>query len=504
MIPRPPVVAVLGHIDHGKTTLLDFIRHSAVAAKEAGGITQHTGAYEITHTASDGAQKKITFLDTPGHEAFSQMRARGAKVADIAVLVVAADEGVKPQTLEALAHINASGALLVVAINKMDKPEAQPEKVKQQLAEKGILLEGWGGTVPNQELSAKSGKGVPELLSLILLVAELAELKADPAVPAEGIVIETRKDPRSGNVVTLLITNGTLRQGEYFSAGKAIGRARNITAPDGAAVSEASFSSPVAVVGFETLPMTGERFYARKDKKSAQAFSESFAYEEAVSSAGPGGHIIKSEKPILYVVLKTDVAGTQEALEKIIQGMDFPKAAVKTVKADVGEVTEGDVRFAESAGAIIAAFKVKFAPSAAKLALGRGITLIRGETVYELTDLIRQKLRELLPPEVIRSEIGTVSVLATFKMEKTKMVVGGKVSSGKIRKGAKVEVSRKAAPLFCGKITQLQHNKAEVAEVQQGRECGIMIVPAAAQEALIAVGDELLIYEEKLAPQALE
>lgn len=503
MIPRPPIVAVLGHIDHGKTTLLDFIRHSAVAAKEAGGITQHTGAYEIIHTAHNGVQKKITFLDTPGHEAFSRMRARGAKVADIAVLVVAADEGVKPQTLEALAHINASGALLVVAINKIDKPEAHAEKVKQQLAEKGVLLEGWGGTVPNQELSAKSGKGVPELLSLIVLVAELAELKADPTLPAQGIVIETRKDSRAGNAITLLITNGTLRQGEYLSAGKAIGKIRSIITPGGVAVSEATFSSPVVVAGFEMLPEVGEQFHAHKDKKSAQAFAESHASHTAVF-AGTAREDALSEKKILYVVLKTDVAGTQEALEHIIQGMDFPKAAVKTVKADVGEVTEGDIGFAESAGAIIAAFKVKSTPSAVKFALERGVALVRGETVYELADAIKEKLRELLPPEITRNEIGRVSVRATFKMEKTKMVVGGAVSSGKVKKGAKVEVSRKGAPLFTGKITQLQHNKEEATEVQQGRECGMMIVPSAAQETLIAAGDELLVYEEKMTLQALE
>jgi len=251
LVTRPPVVAVLGHIDHGKTTLLDFIRKSTVAAKEAGSITQHIGAYEIVHTTPDGLQKKITFLDTPGHEAFFKMRARGAKVADIAVLVVAADEGVKPQTLEALEHIKKSGATLIVAINKIDKPEAKPEKIKQQLAEKDVLLEGWGGNVPNQELSSKTGKGIPDLLSLILLAAELEELKVDPSAPAEGVIIEAHKDAQVGNVVTLLIKNGTLRKGSWIAAGSAIAKIKHMSAAGGVSATEATCSAPVVVIGFE-------------------------------------------------------------------------------------------------------------------------------------------------------------------------------------------------------------------------------------------------------------
>lgn len=504
MTARPPVVAVLGHIDHGKTTLLDHIRKSAVAAKESGGITQHMGAYEVEHTLEDGTKKRITFLDTPGHEAFSKMRARGAKVADIAVLVVAADEGIKPQTLEALEHIQASGATLVVAINKIDKPEAKPEKVKQQLAEKGLLLEGWGGTVPNQELSAKTGKGVPDLLTLLLLAADLAELKADPSVPAEGVVIESHKDPRVGNIATLLIRNGTLNQGDYVVAGGALGKIRSIAITGGTAARSAAFSSPVVVSGFESLPAVGDTFRTTGDKKEAE--TEAARARQSAKTAPPAAKAAETEagaKPVLNVVLKADVAGTKEALEKMIGDMNFAQAAARVVKSDVGEVGEGDVSFAESVKGIIAAFKVKPAASAAKLIQNKGMTLLSGETVYELADAVKGELRKLLPPEVVRRDLGKISILATFKMDKTKMVVGGKVADGKIKKGAKADVKRKGAVLFSGKITQLQHNKADVAEVQQGRECGMMLVPSAPQDTLIQAGDELVIYEEETALKEL-
>src|SRR3990170_1185675 len=267
---RPPVVAVLGHIDHGKTTLLDYIRKANVAGKEAGGITQHIGAYEITHQTADGQEKKITFIDTPGHEAFSKMRSRGAQVADIAILVVAADEGAKPQTLEALEQILASKAILIVAINKMDRPEAKPERVKQQLAEKGVLLEGWGGAVPNQEISAKTGQGVPELLDLILLAAEMEELKADPSAPAEGVVIESHKDAKIGNSAALIIKNGAMRVGNYITCNGTVDKIKSIRKSDGQPVSEAAFSSPVLVTGFNELPLVGEVFRTAPDSKTAE------------------------------------------------------------------------------------------------------------------------------------------------------------------------------------------------------------------------------------------
>jgi len=496
--PRPPIVAVLGHIDHGKTTLLDFIRKSSVAAKESGNITQHIGAYEIVHTMSDGAKKRITFLDTPGHEAFSKMRARGAKVADIAVLVVAADDGVKPQTLEALEHITASGTTLVVALNKIDKQEAKPERVKQQLAEKGILLEGWGGAVPNQELSAKNGKGVPELLGLLLLVADVAELKGDPSLAAEGVVIEAHKDARVGNTATLLITNGTLTKGEYVSAGNAFGKIKNMCASDGTAVDSATFSSPVVVQGFVGLPEVGERFRVSEDKKTAERHAAAFGAEQEKADASASDTEAIEEKPTLNIVLKADASGTKEAIEKMMMELGIEGVNARIIKSGVGDVNEGDIATAESAHGVVAAFKVKTAPSAEKLGSARGVPILYGETVYELSDAVQEKLKDLLPKEVVRTDLGSVTILKVFRTEKTKMIVGGKVSQGKIKKGAKAEAKRKGAVILSGKITQLQQNKEDASEVLTGRECGMLFIPSAPSDVSIEPGDELVAYEEGL------
>lgn len=499
---RPPIVAVLGHIDHGKTTLLDFIRKTAVAAKESGGITQHIGAYEITHTLPDGTKKQITFLDTPGHEAFSKMRSRGANVADIAILVVAADEGAKPQTFEALEQIQASGATLIVAINKIDKPEAKPEKIKQQLAEKGVLLEGWGGTISNQEISAKTGKGVDDLLSLILLTAELEELKADHKEPAKGIVIEAHKNARIGTVATLIITAGTVHRGDFIVAGNAMGKLKTLTLSDGSTVNEATFSSPIVVTGFETLPAVGEEFTIASSKKEA---------EERTAAHHKGMHAVPTQqkettegKPVLNVILKADTSGTKEALEKIIGGLVFPVAEVRVIKSEVGEITDNDISLAQSSNAFIAAFKVKTPANIAKLIQAGEVRAAQADIIYELVDATKEALRMLAPPVIFRNDLGALSILATFKMDRSRMVVGGKVASGKIKKGAKADVKRKGVLVMTGKITQLQHNKAEIAELAAGSECGIMFMPATPSDKRIEVGDQIEIYEEEVKPGSLE
>ncbi|MEK7494041.1 MAG: translation initiation factor IF-2, partial [Patescibacteria group bacterium] len=455
---RPPIVAVLGHIDHGKTTLLDHIRKSAVAAKESGGITQHIGAYEIIHNA-----KRITFIDTPGHEAFSKMRSRGAKIADIAILVVAADEGVKPQTLEALEHIQQSGAMLLVAINKIDKPEANPEKIKQQLAEKSVLLEGWGGTVPNQDISAKTGKGVDDLLTLILLAAELEELKADAAAPAEGVIIEAHKNARAGIVATLLVKNGTLTQGDFIVAGHALGKVKSLTTSAGTPASSVTFSSPVIVSGFETLPDVGETFYATENKKAAEALAASWKETQTKPVAAVIQESTK-ERPVLNVIVKADTSGTKEALEKMVAALDFPTAATRIVKSEVGEVNDGDVSFARSSSAVIVAFKIKTLSAIAKAAQSAGVAIVEADIIYELTDALKEMLRKLLPPDIVRNDIGALSILAVFKTDTARMIVGGKVADGKIKRGAKADVTRKGVLIMTGKITQLQHNKVETNE----------------------------------------
>lgn len=496
---RPPIVAVLGHIDHGKTTLLDHIRKSAVAAKESGGITQHIGAYEITHNA-----KRITFIDTPGHEAFSKMRSRGAKIADIAILVVAADEGVKPQTLEALEHIQQSGAMLLVAINKIDKPEANPEKIKQQLAEKSVLLEGWGGTVPNQEISAKTGKGIDDLLTLILLAAELEELKADAAAPAEGVVIEAHKNARAGIVATLLVKNGTLAQGDFIVAGNALGKVKSLTTSAGTPASSATFSSPVIVSGFETLPGVGETFYATESKKAAETLVASWKEAQTKPLAAVIQESTK-ERPVLNVIVKADTSGTKEALEKMVAALDFPTAATRIVKSEVGEVNDGDVSFARSSSAVIVAFKIKTPSAIAKAAQNAGVAIVEADIIYELTDALKEMLRKLLPPDIVRNDIGVLSILAVFKTDTARMIVGGKIADGKIKRGAKADVTRKGVLIMTGKITQLQHNKVETNEVPKGNECGIMFAPASpSADKHIEVGDRIEAYEEEVKLRPLQ
>ena len=484
---RPPVVAVLGHIDHGKTTLLDYIRKANVAAKEAGGITQHIGAYEITHQTTGGQEKKITFIDTPGHEAFSKMRSRGAQVADIAILVVAADEGAKPQTLEALEQILASKAVLVVAINKMDRPEAKPERVKQQLAEKGVMLEGWGGAVPNQEISAKTGQGVPELLDLILLAAEMEELKADTEAPAEGVVIESHKDAKIGNSATLVIKNGTMRVGNYITYNGMVDKIKSIRKSDGQPTPEAAFSSPVLVTGFSELPLVGEVFRTAPDLKTAEKLKKS-AKPAPITARK---EVAPTEKKELAVVLKADTFGSKEALEKLIGELSFETVAAKVVKSDVGEVNESDVSVADATKAVVAAFKVKTLPSMAKMLEKSGTRLIQADIIYDLINAIKAELSHLLEPEIIRIDIGKVSVLATFKMDRSKMIVGGKVASGKIKKGAKIEVKRNGAPILFGKVTQIKYVQEEINEATVGKECGMMVIPAEPTDKNIMAGNIL-------------
>jgi len=498
---RPPVVAVLGHIDHGKTTLLDYIRKTNVAGKEAGGITQHIGAYEIAHLTADGQEKKITFIDTPGHEAFSKMRSRGAQVADIAILVVAADEGAKPQTLEALEQILASKAVLVVAINKIDRPEAKPERVKQQLAEKGVLLEGWGGTVSNQEISAKTGQGVPELLDLILLAAEMEELKADSSAPAEGIVIESHKDAKIGNSATLVIKNGAMRVGNYITYNGTVDKIKSIRKSDGQPVPEATFSSPVLITGFSELPLVGEVFRAAPDLKTAEKLKKAV---KLTPSAPARKESAPTKKKELAVVLKADTFGSKEALEKLIDELSFETVAAKVVKSDVGEVNESDVSVAEATKAVVAAFKVKILPSMAKMLEKSGARLIQADIIYDLINAIKAELSNLLEPEIIRIDIGRVSVLATFKMDRSKMIVGGKVASGKIKKGAKIEVKRDGVPVLSGKVTQIKYIREEIDEATIGKECGMMVIPVEPTDKKITAGDILEVYEEEIKRPTLD
>ncbi len=484
LIPRPPVVVVMGHVDHGKTKLLDYIRKTSVAEHEAGGITQHIGAYEIAYK-----NKKITFLDTPGHEAFSKIRGRGAKVADIAVLVIAADDGVKPQTLEALEHIKKAELPFIVAINKIDKPEANPEKVKKELADNGVLVESWGGKVPSVEISAKAGKNINELLDLIELLAELGEFKADPEKPAEGVIIETRLDPRRGTVVSLLILDGTIRAGDYIASGKAAGRIKILEDFRGEQLEKVSFSSPALVIGFSEMPLVGEKFITDKTPLTP-----------ALKTASQIGRLIETslEEPetkpnLVYLIIKGDTQSSIEALEDYLKKITLENGAVRILKSEIGNVNESDVKAALVSRALLIAFDVKVDSAATSLLQSRSVGIISGNVIYEVSDRVKKAAEARLTPKPEREEIGRLNVLAVFRQEKSRQVVGGRVTSGKVNKGVRTEVLRNEEALGQGRIASLEEARKETGEVSEGKEAGLVFEPG---EPKIAAGDVLVFFRK--------
>lgn len=499
-VPRPPIVVVMGHVDHGKTKLLDYIRKTNIAEHEAGGITQHIGAYEITYK-----NRKITFLDTPGHEAFSKLRSRGAKAADIAVLVIAADDGVKPQTLEALQHIREAKLPFIVAINKIDKPEANAEKVKKELAENDALVESWGGKIPSVEISAKEGKNINELLELIELLADLNEFKADSSKSAEGIVIETKLDPRRGMVASLLILDGTLEINDYILSGQASGKIKILEDFLGNSIKKASFSSPVAVIGWNELPQVGEKFLAEKTPitpalKVAKKIGE--LIEKAVygeHDRNMGGEDEKLDN-IIYIVVKADVQSSAEALKDGIEKIKFPaqggeigerEIKIKILKSEAGNVTENDLKTALVSDAIIIAFNVKIDQAIALMR--ERVTLVSGNIIYETLDKTRKIIEERLKPKAEREEIGRVQILAVFRQEKSRQVVGGKVISGEAVKGVRVEIVRNDSVIGQGRIVSLQSEKKETGKVEAGKESGIGIDIG---EPKIATGDIIVLFRK--------
>ncbi|MBI2451261.1 MAG: translation initiation factor IF-2 [Parcubacteria group bacterium] len=467
LIARPPIVVVMGHIDHGKTTLLDYIKKTKVAEKESGGITQHIGAYEIIFNG-----RKITFIDTPGHEAFSRMRERGAKVADIALLVVAADEGIKPQTLEALSHIQKSELPFMVVINKSDKPGANPEKIKQDLANQGVMVESWGGKVPSVEVSAKTGQNIDHLLELILLVADLEELKGNSDVGASGFVIESHVDPKRGRIATLIVTDGILRVGDWMVIGPDTSKVRSFEDFLGRGVKEATFSAPILIFGFSSSPVLGEQFFAFKDKKSAEEKASHFSKKETgiVRLLKEDG-----ETAILKIVLKADVSGSIEALEEIIKKLSFKEGKALIVRSGTGDVNIDDTNFAKSApNTIVVAFRVKV-PSLVKEILDQeGVGVVFSDIIYEIEEAIKQKLFSIIPSNIEIVPLGKIKILAIFKSEKNKMIIGGRVLSGKIKKGAVASVFRNNREVGQGRVLGLKQVNKDVEEVGQGLESGIL------------------------------
>lgn len=478
-IERAPVVVVMGHVDHGKTSLLDKIRNANVTSTEAGGITQHIGAYRVTCKG-----KEITFLDTPGHEAFTSMRARGASVTDIAILVVAADDGIMPQTVEAINHAKAAGVSIIVAINKMDKEGANPDAVKQKLTEYNLVVEEWGGDVICVPVSAKTGEGIDELLENVLLVAEVAELKANPNRLAKGAVIEARLDKGRGPIATLLVQNGTLRTGDIIIAGTAVGRVRVMTNDNGKVVKEAGPSYPVEITGLAEVPSAGDTFNAVEDERLArelveqrkhEAKQEQFKQYQKVTLDNLFSQIEQGEIKELPIIVKADVQGSVEAVKQSLEKLSNEEVRVKVIHGAVGAVSEGDVMLANASNAIIVGFNVRPDPVAADSAERDGVDIRLYRIIYDAIEEITTAMKGMLAPKFREVNLGRVEVRQVYKISNVGMVSGSYVLSGKITRNAEIRVVRDGIIVADDKMSSLKRFKDDVKEVAEGYECGITL-----------------------------
>jgi translation initiation factor IF-2 len=479
---RPPVVTIMGHVDHGKTTLLDAIRESAVVETEAGGITQHIGAYQVDH---DG--RRITFLDTPGHEAFTALRARGAKVTDIAVLVVAADDGVMPQTLESINHAGAAEVPILVAVNKIDKPEANSQKVRQELVTHGLQPEEWGGTTQFADVSAKTGEGIDDLLEKILLVADAElELQANPKAEASGPIIESRLDVGRGPVATMLVSRGTLRVGDAIVAGDAWGKVRALLDFRGEKVKEATPGTPVEILGFDKPPAAGEHARVveneRQARHLAQLRGQRVRAEQLARGAKKGVSLEElftqmEEGAVreLNIIVKADVQGSIEAVVGELAKIEHPEVGVNVIHTGIGAITEGDVMLASASNAIVIGFNVRPNAEARSLAEREGVDLRTYRVIYQLTDDIRQALVGMLAPETHEDVLGEAEVRALFRASRLGVIAGSYVTSGVIRRNAQVRVIREGTVIYETTIAGLKRFKDDVREVQEGFECGILL-----------------------------
>ncbi|MCM3799220.1 translation initiation factor IF-2 [Caldibacillus thermoamylovorans] len=476
---RPPVVTIMGHVDHGKTTLLDSIRHTKVTQGEAGGITQHIGAYQVEIN-----QKKITFLDTPGHAAFTTMRARGAQVTDITILVVAADDGVMPQTVEAINHAKAAGVPIIVAVNKIDKPDANPERVMQELSEYGLIAEDWGGDTIFVPISALTGKGIDQLLEMILLVSEMEELKANPNRNAYGTVIEAKLDKGRGSVATLLVQNGTLKIGDPIVVGNTYGRVRAMVNDRGRRVKEAGPSSAVEITGLNEVPQAGDRFVVLEDEKTARQVGEARSQKALQETRNETARVSldklfeqmkQGELKELNIIVKADVQGSAEALVASLQKIDVEGAKVNIIHTGVGAITESDIILATASNAIIVGFNVRPNPNAKRMAEEENVDIRLHRIIYKVIDEIEQAMKGLLDPEYQEKVIGQAEVRTTFKVSKVGTIAGSYVTDGKVTRDSSVRLIRNGIVIFEGEIDSLKRFKDDVKEVSQGYECGITI-----------------------------
>ena len=479
LVTRAPVVVVMGHVDHGKTSILDAIRHANVTSTEAGGITQHIGAYRVNVNGND-----ITFLDTPGHEAFTTMRARGAQVTDIAILVVAADDGIMPQTVEAINHAKAAGVSIIVAINKMDKISADPERVKQQLTEYGLVPEEWGGDVPVIPVSAHTKEGLDDLLEMVTLVAEIKELKANPDRPAKGTVIEARLDKGRGPIASVLVQNGTLRVGDIIVAGTGVGRVRAMTNEKGEKVKEAGPSFPVEITGLDDVPSGGDIFNAVSDERLARELveqrkekqkEEQWGNQTKVTLDNLFDQMQLGEVKELKVIVKADVQGSVEAVRQSLEKLSNDEVRVNVIHGGVGAIRESDVMLASASNAIIVGFNVRPDPVAAENAERDGVDMRLYRIIYDCIEEIQSAMKGMLAPKVREVELGRVECRTTYKITNVGIVAGSYVLSGKAVRGADVRVVRDGIVIADDKIASLQRFKDSVKEVAAGFECGITL-----------------------------
>jgi len=461
---RAPVVVVLGHVDHGKSSLLEAIKDFKITRRESGGITQHIGAYEVEHKG-----KKITFIDTPGHEAFWAMRSRGAKIADIAVLVVAAEEGVKPQTKEAIECIKKAGIQVVVAINKIDKPQANPQKVKNELSKAGIVVEDLGGEIPCVETSALQKVGISDLLEIILLVSEIQGLKADLSKPAEGVVVETYLDEKRGPIAVLLVQQGILKIQDIVATETACGKVKGIENFQGRLIEKVLPSQPAAVLGFENLPYVGEIFKVFSDIEKAKEYAIKKEENKTGSVLAP-----KEGQKVLNVVLRADVLGSLEAIREMLESLPQEDMIVRILKASVGPITEDDVKLAMAGKARIFGFRSKPSAQVSKIADQKGVKILFYDVIYELIQEVRRLIKEEIESETVRRDIGKLLVLKVFRTEKGRQIVGGRIIEGEITKEAKLEIFRDDKLIGRGKILELQKERKPVARGQVDDEVGIL------------------------------
>ncbi|MHB1464482.1 MAG: translation initiation factor IF-2 [Thermoleophilia bacterium] len=497
LVPRAPVVTIMGHVDHGKTSLLDAIRETEVTATEVGGITQHIGAYQVEHKG-----KRITFLDTPGHEAFTAMRARGAKVTDVAVLVVAADDGVMPQTIEAIDHSKAAGVPVVVAVNKIDKPEANPDRVRQELSEQGLIPESWGGETIFVDVSAKQRIGLDSLMEMILLVAEVQELKANSEAHASGVVIESKLDPGRGVVATVLINRGTMHVGDAIVAGQAAGKVKAMNDFKGRPLKAAGPSVPVEILGFDSIPQAGEYCRVVEDERRARTLAsqradrlkaEMLAKRRAITLDDVFAKIKEGEVKDLNLIIKADVAGSVEALEEALRQIKHAEVKVNIIHSGVGAINESDVMLAAASQAIVIGFNVRPNSAAKTVADLEGVDVRTYGIIYKVTEDVKAALIGMLAPTYVEEELGEAEVRQIFKASKLGTIAGCYVTRGKATRNAQVRVVRDGTIVWNGRLGSLKRFKEDSREVEEGYECGILLEDFND----IKEGDVLEFYETK-------